>query len=474
MYLKKIHLKNIKCFADLEIDFTDGNGIRLWTTLFGKNGLGKSTLLQAMGTVLAGPSAVRELLPVADGWVRKDEAYGEIRAEILWSEGDDTAKGPKRNKPYVIQYIVAGSDVSRLPDSLEEKPSVSELVAWSGNSTPKEKENLTKDRKILQHTAYAEGSNGWLACGYGPFRRLSGGSEASNSIVSAERRAARFVTLFKEDAALTNAMKWLTDLHNTARDGDRENARILETVKRAIAEKFFPEAAELIVTAKAAFLRRNGKTQILFQDLSDGYRSMLALSIDMLRWLVAAFPNVEDPLKCPGIVLIDELDTHLHPSWQRTIGHWLREKFPKVQFIIATHSPFIAQVADHVKPIEASDPDEITSPGNIRLIETDNGVKSRPSDEHARLLGPEQILQSDLFDMNTVLAPPVEAKISRFKELLKKEQTGNATAEEIKIARQLELEIQNLPIGLTEADRDEENKIRHAVESHRELISQLK
>ena len=55
--------------------------VRRWTTLFGKNALGKSTLLQAMGAVLAGPSAMRELLPVAEGWLRVGEPYGEIYAE---------------------------------------------------------------------------------------------------------------------------------------------------------------------------------------------------------------------------------------------------------------------------------------------------------------------------------------------------------------------------------------------------------
>ena len=65
MYLKKVRLTNIKCFAELGIDFGKDDGVRLWTTLFGKNGLGKSTLLQAMGAVLAGPSAVSSVIVYA-------------------------------------------------------------------------------------------------------------------------------------------------------------------------------------------------------------------------------------------------------------------------------------------------------------------------------------------------------------------------------------------------------------------------
>jgi len=474
MYLKKVRLTNIKCFAELEIDFGKDDGVRRWTTLFGKNGLGKSTLLQAMGAVLAGPSAVRELLPVAEGWVKKGENYGEIYAEILWTDGDATRQGQKRkSKPYVMQYLVGGGDPSKLPGSLEDKPSVVELVPWSGSAGPKSKESLTKDRKLLQQTAFAEGQTGWLACGYGPFRRLGGGSEASNSIVSGERRAARFVTLFKEDAALTNATKWLTDLHNTARDGDKTDERILATVKKAIAEKLFPEPAELIVTAKSALLKRNGSTEILFQDLSDGYRSMLALSIDLLRWLVKAFPGDPDPLLCPGVVLIDELDTHLHPSWQRTIGHWLKEKFPYLQFVIATHSPFIAQVADPEFETGDGEEEHAFDPGNIRLSETAEGVKAESSSEPARLLTPEQILLSQLFEMESVRAPQVEAKLRHFEDLNRKRKKKSLTPEEIQQYEQLSLELENIPASPTSQERALENELREKVTKRRDLISQL-
>jgi predicted ATP-binding protein involved in virulence len=72
MYLKRSTVRNIKCFSDFQLDFGEPGEIRPWTALLGRNGLGKSTLLQAMAAALAGPSAVRELLPVAEGWVRHE------------------------------------------------------------------------------------------------------------------------------------------------------------------------------------------------------------------------------------------------------------------------------------------------------------------------------------------------------------------------------------------------------------------
>ena len=120
MYLRKIILKNIKCFANFDLDFAAGKkDVRMWTALLGQNGLGKSTLLQAIGVALAGPAAVRELLPVAEGWVRRGESYGEIEAELLWTEGDAlTPHWPKKKSPYVARYIVTGDEPERLPEVL--------------------------------------------------------------------------------------------------------------------------------------------------------------------------------------------------------------------------------------------------------------------------------------------------------------------------------------------------------------------
>ena len=90
--------------------------------------------------------------------------------------------------------------------------------------------------------------------------------------------------------------------------------------------------------------------------MSDGYRSVLAMTFELLRAMEAAFGTQtliseleEDPgtVNLPGVILIDEVDAHLHPAWQRRIGGWFVDHFPKVQFFVTTHSPIICQASEH-------------------------------------------------------------------------------------------------------------------------------
>jgi hypothetical protein len=88
--------------------------------------------------------------------------------------------------------------------------------------------------------------------------------------------------------------------------------------------------------------------------MSEGYRAALALMVDMLRHMDQIYadqPLVENQngttiVPHPGLVLIDEIDAHLHPAWQREIGFWLKKRFPNVQFIVTTHSALVCQAAD--------------------------------------------------------------------------------------------------------------------------------
>ena len=439
MYLKRLLLRNIKCFRELELDFAPSGQPRLWTAVMGQNGLGKSTLLQAIGIALAGPGAMRELLPIAEGWVRSGCAYGEIEAELLWVEGDaQTPHWPQTKTPYIARYAIIGEgvDPNRLPASLvNQYSSVPIIVEWPGEGTSREREKVSKHMSRLKQTAYAEGKRGWFACGYGPFRRLSGGAQAADRILYSGRKSARFITLFREDAALTNATDWLISLYNTGRDGDDFSRRILEQVKKAFQAELLPKKAELLVNAHSALLEIDGHSPVPFRDLSDGYRSILAMGIDLLRWITSAFPESEDPMSASGIVLIDELDAHAHPAWQREIGHWLRRKFPRLQFVVATHSPFLAQVAD-----EAG--------GNLVLEQTKEGVRKREGVEYVAWWRADQIL-TDLLELPTTRSPQFERKLTRLRELSRSRPV--LSVEQEKEYAQLRLWVEDLPPAIEDS-----------------------
>lgn len=86
-----------------------------------------------------------------------------------------------------------------------------------------------------------------------------------------------------------------------------------------------------------AKLPRRPPESLSVDQLSGGYRAMLALVTDLARRMADLNPGASDPLSVPGVVLIDEIDLHLHQKWQQLVVNSLRQMIPKVQFILSTH-----------------------------------------------------------------------------------------------------------------------------------------
>lgn len=116
----------------------------------------------------------------------------------------------------------------------------------------------------------------------------------------------------------------------------------LEAVRQAI-YAFMPDFKNLQVSRKprlAMIIDKNDKTLNVNQ-LSQGEKSLMALVGDIARRLAMMNPGIENPLHGKGIILIDEIDMHLHPQWQRSIIQRLQTTFPNCQFILTTHSPLV-------------------------------------------------------------------------------------------------------------------------------------
>lgn len=126
-------------------------------------------------------------------------------------------------------------------------------------------------------------------------------------------------------------------------DRDGKNQRTLNIVDRAIRE-FLPGFSDVrVVTEPLRLLVSKQGQQLDLTQMSDGERALLAIMIDLCRRLVLANPELPDPLEGAGVVLIDEIEMHLHPKWQREIVDKLRRTFPRIQFVLTTHSPFLIQ-----------------------------------------------------------------------------------------------------------------------------------
>ena len=122
--------------------------------------------------------------------------------------------------------------------------------------------------------------------------------------------------------------------------------------------------------------------------------------------MIQASPASDDPLKEEGVVLIDELDIHLHPIWQRDIASWLQEQFPNVQFIVATHSPLIAAGAG----------DEALTL-RFRLQEGRAVIEKAPN---VAAMNVDRVLQSQAFGLVSPYAPQTQQRIDRYDALVRK------------------------------------------------------
>jgi predicted ATP-binding protein involved in virulence len=128
----------------------------------------------------------------------------------------------------------------------------------------------------------------------------------------------------------------------------RSEGQELMTVAKAI-EKFVPDYSSLRVkrTPRPHMLINKEGFEFNLDHLSDGEKNLITLVGDIARRLAIANPNARNPLHGSGIILIDEIDMHLHPRWQRLMVPQLLEVFPNCQFIITTHSP---QIISHIRP----------------------------------------------------------------------------------------------------------------------------
>jgi energy-coupling factor transporter ATP-binding protein EcfA2 len=408
MWLKSVKLENIKCFENIDLVFTPNPGSRSkarpyrWITLLGENGVGKSTVLQAIGLLLAGPEAAKELLPRPTGWVRDPSKPGKLTARIHKDPDDAGIYGGKERirKNFSYAYYVTGGQSVQVPlkgrkRQKEETYTEPVLVEESSNLL-----------SWLRVNAFASGNPGWFAAGYGPFRRLTRTSQILIPSLDTPTRASNFITQFNEDRALNTFERWMVYLEfRRAKDPNDQEAQKMWSVGEQTITALLPGDVQIDQVTKTGLINFLIDGQIVPTiNLSDGYRSVISLVGDLIWRLLLTFPNMDDPTQASGIVLIDELDIHLHPTWQRFIADWLQNVFPRLQFIVATHSPFVAIGAGE-------------GALTLRFVKDGDGAFAVQQVDDISAYDADRVLKSPAFNLVSTYSPQIQKKIERYHQL---------------------------------------------------------
>lgn len=306
MFLTRLALHNVRSIESLALEFGTANGsTRRWTLLLGENGCGKSSVLKATALLLAGSDALPEVLGEPDAWIRNGANQCTIEGSLV------TADGALRD----IQLVIHRGDGIK--------------AIFERNS-----QSLEALDAAIAHT-----DRNYFTLGYGVSRRPS--AAKTHSRFSEERsrspRAQGMATMFSADAALVSLEQWAMDLDY------RKGNSAITAVQQAL-DKLLPGMSfSGIDRQQRQIMFKTVDGEVPLSQLSDGYQNMAAWCGDLLYRITEAFPDRKEPLLTRGVLLIDELDLHLHPIWRRNLVEFLTDILPHFQFIATTHSALTAQ-----------------------------------------------------------------------------------------------------------------------------------
>ena len=393
MYITRIHLKNIRCFEEIEIDLKAESDVRKWAVILGNNGVGKTTLLRSIAVGLCDRLGAPGLIGDLPGeWVRKGskDGMGTIEIEL---------KDPERSRPVTTKLTIQNSD---------------------GHET------------IANFDSTIKGSNDRVifVCAYGAGRGVMGTRDYPKY-----RIVDSVYTLFDYESNLQNPELTLRRIQS----GGVNIEEILESIDKILMLR--PGSTNL-GTSGITISGPWGKFMPLGQ-VGDGYKSTLTWVTDFLGWAMFYQGDVLKREELAGIVLMDELEQHLHPSWQRKIINLLHHQFPHTQFIVTSHSPLCASgLADL--------PDE-----NCRLVGFERaGEESLVTNYNIlplRGLRADQVLRTRAFGLPETRNPEIQKKLEEFQILLLKDPLNES--EKVKLKELRKIIEEDIP-GLAESEED--------------------
>lgn len=339
-----------------------------WHVLIGDNGAGKSTIIRSAALALIGNLQAQGLTPNWNDWLNKNAEKGEIKLELVMDAQLDSYRKDSKE----VRFDKSNSLF--METSLQRKKNGDFIV----------KDMLSRRGENKFVTGDTEDWQGSFSVAYGPYRRFEGGTSAFDRIFENPfyRDLIGHLSAFSESVALTEPVKWLKQLQFEALEDKKDSKETIESLKKLInSEDFLPHNTKLeSVSSDGVFFKDGNGITISVNQLSDGYRSILSLTFELIRQLVRVygaklvFKNIHKSqpyIDVPGVVLIDEIDAHLHPSWQTRIGQWFIKYFPNLQFIVTTHSPLVCRASKDGSIWRLAAPSSEIPSGEITGIDKD-------------------------------------------------------------------------------------------------------
>lgn len=332
--ISRVKVENFKGLEHLELQLESELGAGSWTMLIGENGVGKTSVLQAIALALAGPEVASGMRLSSKSLTRKGARAGSSTVELNGTGGLCTLEFSRSGRmqyasPYPV--AVAAYGATRLPHTAS-----------------------------ARRTAYATGA---------------------------------IENLFDPHASLLSPERWAPDL-----DLDRR-ASVLRAVQTALRM----EGDDLLYFTRGGNLRiKRGDTSLDFRELSSGYQAVGALVLDLARIFIDKWDSLE---AAEGLVLIDEIETHLHPRWQMQVVASLRAAFPRVQFVATTHSPLCLRGLRR---------------GEVRVLRSSPSGQTWIDDDLPSVQGlsADQLLTSEHFGLYSTLDEKMQSVYERYYQLI--------------------------------------------------------
>lgn len=402
MQILRLKIENLRSLASVEFELNYpgmSGGLRYpnVNVILGENGSGKTSILRAAALAVLGPLMSRSSGYVPEGLIRRPA--GSLGRFDLRRSASSALLPPATAQAEIrIDESERSKSFGRWPEAAKRSLRIGSQIESLGTSERMEWGVVPRDLgKIVELLQYDDSSTSFFMVGYGATRRVEASSRVDESarIKSRRRRYERVASLFEEHLGLMPLSYWLPDYEK------RNNGRYVQIIN--LINKLLPEACRIRekpseTSAGVEHLFEMNGVTLPFRALSDGYRAYIGWIGDMLFHLCMGASSGAKLVETRGVVLIDEIDLHLHPEWQRVVLPTLSAALPNVQFIVTTHSPLV------VGSLEAA---------NLFLLVEEDGasvMKRLPEQVYGR--SAEQILLSPYFGLASTRASDVSDKLT--------------------------------------------------------------